>query len=104
MPRGGKRTGAGRKVGSKAKKTQQLLENVTRSGLTPLEFLLEVMRDAEVPRDERIDAAKAAAPYVHSKMPMALVTPPPPGGPVGEDDNEILNRYIDGLHDEADEE
>jgi len=40
---------------------------IANSGLTPLEYLLSVMRTSG---DEgaRIDAAKAAAPYVHPKL------------------------------------
>lgn len=34
----------------------------------PLEFMLNILRDETVPRDERMDAAKAAAPYVHAKL------------------------------------
>jgi hypothetical protein len=37
-------------------------------GIMPLEFMLNVLRDETVPRDERMDAAKAAAPYVHAKL------------------------------------
>ena len=38
------------------------------TGLTPLEFLLEVMRDDEMDLLIRMDAAKSAAPYVHPKL------------------------------------
>ena len=34
---------------------------------TPLEFLLAIMRNPEIPRSERVDAANKAAPYLHSK-------------------------------------
>ena len=103
MSKGGKRTGAGRKVGSKSKKTIELLEAVESTGVTPLQFILSTMRDPNQPIEIRIDAAKSAAPYVHSKMPTAIVTPPPPGGPVSKDDETIIDRYLTGLHDEADE-
>lgn len=43
-------------------------------GVTPLEFLLSVMADGEGGLDERIDAAKAAAPYMHRKMPIGVET------------------------------
>jgi hypothetical protein len=33
-----------------------------------LEFLLQVMRDVEADEARRIDAAKAAAPFVHPKL------------------------------------
>jgi hypothetical protein len=38
------------------------------SGILPLDYLLQVMRDAGVDEARRIDAAKAAAPYVHAKL------------------------------------
>ena len=39
-----------------------------RGWLTPLEFMLKVMNDDSVPRPDRMDAAKGAAPYIHSKL------------------------------------
>ena len=38
------------------------------TGITPLEFMLEVMRDDGNDLLIRMDAAKAAAPYVHPKL------------------------------------
>ena len=35
---------------------------------TPLEFLMSVFRDPAAPFDVRLEAAKAAAPYVHPKL------------------------------------
>ena len=35
--------------------------------LTPLDFLLAIMRDETATRSERVDAANKAAPYLHSK-------------------------------------
>jgi len=37
-------------------------------GLMPLEFMLSVLRDETAGREDRMDAAKAAAPYVHAKL------------------------------------
>ena len=68
MPRGGKRENAGSKPGVPNKKTQEQLEAVKEGGMTPLEYLLEVMRDTGREAPIRIDAAKAAAPYVHAKL------------------------------------
>lgn len=34
----------------------------------PLEFMLKIMRDESADRAERLDMAKAAAPYVHAKL------------------------------------
>jgi hypothetical protein len=41
-------------------------------GITPLEFLLPLVRDEELSIETRTEAAKAAAPYLHRKMPIAL--------------------------------
>lgn len=38
------------------------------SGIMPLDYLLKVMRDDNADEAKRIDAAKAAAPYVHPKL------------------------------------
>lgn len=100
---GGKRKGAGKKAGTRAKKTVALLEAVRATGETPLEYMLRVMRDPSADDSRRDEMAKGAAPYLHSKMPTAIVTPPPPSGPVAQDDEHLLNLYLTGLHDEADE-
>ena len=38
------------------------------SGLTPLDFMLSVMRDEQADTATRLDAARAAAPYVHPRL------------------------------------
>lgn len=38
------------------------------TGVTPLEFMLNRMRDEEAPIADRMDMAKAAAPYIHAKL------------------------------------
>lgn len=68
MARGGKREGAGRKPGALNKKTAAQIEAVKAGGITPLEYLLSVMRDETVDQHERVDAAHKAAPYVHPKL------------------------------------
>lgn len=84
MAVGGKRSGAGRPKGSRNKKTEEQAAAVADSGLTPLDYLLSVMRDTEVPREDRVDAAHKAAPYVHAKLASVdhkssdgSMTPPP---------------------------
>jgi hypothetical protein len=73
MPRGskpGERRG-GRQPGTPNKKTA--LVNAafdaatSNANLSPLDFLLGVMRDVSVSPELRIKAAQAAAPYVHAK-------------------------------------
>lgn len=76
--KGGKRQGAGRKKGIPNKRTQALQAAVEASGVTPLDFMLGIMR-GEAPEGAqaaeqiafaslRFEAAKAAAPYVHPKL------------------------------------
>lgn len=68
MPRGGKREGAGRKQGSLTAKSRQVAERAAEEGITPLEFMLQVLRDDSHPLERRIDVAKAAAPYIHARL------------------------------------
>jgi phage terminase small subunit len=93
MPRGGARPGSGRKPtrpkpetavaevdkdGFKTDPTwpfgRQRLEEPAPppakpdlSALTPLDYLLQVMRDGEEDKARRMQAASLAAPYVHAK-------------------------------------
>src|SRR5260370_23124562 len=73
MPRGsrpGERRG-GRKKGtpnkSTAVKKAALAAASADPTITPLQFLLGVMRDPKAPTDLRIRVARAAAPLVHAK-------------------------------------
>jgi len=67
MPRGGRRAGAGRPKGAKHRLTEQAISQAG-GGLLPLDFMLAVLRDENRPDAERMDAAKAAAPYVHARL------------------------------------
>ena len=55
MAQGGKRPGAGRPKGAQNKATVEQRKAVTESGLTPLDYLLSVMRDENTPQAERVD-------------------------------------------------
>ena len=66
--RGGKRKGAGRPKGTPNKKQAKVVANVEASGILPLDYMLSVMRDEAGEKSARMDAAKAAAPYVHAKL------------------------------------
>ena len=68
MAKGGLRPGAGRKPGVRNKRTAAKVAEVEASGLTPLDYLLTVLRDEALDREARVDAAKAAAPYVHARL------------------------------------
>ena len=85
MP-GGARPGAGRKKGSPNKASIARQRAIAKSGLTPLQFMLRLMRDEG---DEaasigekiafhalRFEAAKAAAPYVHPKLSSTEISGP----------------------------
>jgi hypothetical protein len=37
-------------------------------GISPLDYMLGILRDESMPTDSRFEAAKAAAPYVHAKL------------------------------------
>lgn len=63
----GRKTG-GRTKGVPNKATAEKAAAVAASGLTPLEYMLAVMRDHEQPAEARLDAAKNAAPYVHPRL------------------------------------
>jgi hypothetical protein len=70
VPRGskpGERRG-GRKKGTPNKVTLQKAAEIAASGLTPLDYMLSVLRDEEQPPERRDDMAKAAAPYCHPKL------------------------------------
>lgn len=91
MARGGKRPGAGRKKGSPNKATAARQKAIAESGITPLDFMLGVMRGSPPenagPVEQiafatlRFEAAKAAAPYVHPRL-AAVEHTGKDGGPI----------------------
>ena len=66
--KGGKRAGAGRKKGGKNERSREIADKAAQAGVTPLEYMLERMRDETVEHAVRADMAKAAAPYVHPRL------------------------------------
>jgi hypothetical protein len=73
MPRGsrpGERRG-GRQRGTPNKKTlltnAVFLSAVAEPNRSPLDFMLALMRDPQVPLDLRLDMAAAASPFVHAR-------------------------------------
>ena len=66
--RGGARPGAGRPRGARNRKSREKAEAIERSGLTPLDYMLKVMRNPKSDAAVRLDAAKSAAPYVHARL------------------------------------
>ena len=68
--RGGKRAGAGRKKGILTKAriaVQERARYAAAEGMSPLEYLLIIMRTHH-DEAKRIDAAKAAAPFIHPRL------------------------------------
>lgn len=68
MANGGARPGAGRPKGGANKLNDEARRKALDGGITPLEYLLSVMRDIQNDQKDRVDAAKAAAPYVHARL------------------------------------
>jgi len=60
--------GAGRKKGSKNRILGKTVEEILAGGESPLEFLIRTMHNEENDYLMRLDAAKHAAPYMHSKL------------------------------------
>lgn len=71
MARGGKREGAGRKRGQVSEQTKQrkeVIAKATAEGITPLDFMLRILRDENKGEAERYRAAVDAAPYMHPRL------------------------------------
>ena len=79
MSRGGKREGAGRKPGSGNK--YKIEASAAAKGISPLDYMLKVMRSRKATEELRMAAAKAAAPYVHRAL-KAMEISGPEGGPI----------------------
>lgn len=63
----GQKTG-GRKKGVPNRASAAKAAEIAASGLTPLDYMLAVMRAETEEPDRRLEAAKSAAPYVHPKL------------------------------------
>jgi hypothetical protein len=68
MPRGGSRPGAGRKPGAGTQKTRETAERLLGQDVTPLDYMVGVMRGERPYEPEKFEAAKAAAPYMHARL------------------------------------
>ena len=68
MAHGGKRPGAGRPKGARNIRSEETAKQIEESGLTPLEFLMGIVRDNDASLKERIECARAAAPFVHARL------------------------------------
>lgn len=79
--RGGKRPNAGRKKGAANKASIARQKEIAESGLTPLDYMMRVLRDDLETPERRMDAAKSAAPYVHPRL-QAVEHTGKDGGPI----------------------
>lgn len=84
----------GRQKGTPNKKTLIQVGEIQASGLTPLQYMLEVMRDETEDRPRRLYAAQMAAPYVHAKL-ASIEHKGPDNGPI----QTVLN--VSGLSTQA---
>lgn len=58
----------GRKKGTPNKASARREAEIAATGLTPLEFMLNLLRDEGASEEDRRWAAEKAAPYVHPKL------------------------------------
>jgi hypothetical protein len=64
---GGARQGAGRPKGSLSRKHVEILCGAVSEGITPVEYMLAIMRDEDRDEKARAWAAEKAAPYIHPR-------------------------------------
>lgn len=68
----GTKTG-GRVKGTPNRVTAEREAKIAAAGLTPLDYMLTILRDEAKPEAERFEAAKAAAPYCHAKLANSVI-------------------------------
>lgn len=84
MPSGGARTNSGPSKGTKYAKANlardlqregrvRTAEQIVGTGITPLEYLIKVMRDPKADKKHRIESAKDAAQYIHCRKPQEVI-------------------------------
>ena len=88
---------AGRPKGSKTRYSTTLQRQMLHSdNPTPLEYLVSVYTDESNSLRDRLDAAKAAAPYVHPRLSTVEVSNQPLDGNAKSISNEQLIAIIGG--------
>ena len=65
---GGRRANSGRKPGSANKRTREIADKAAEDGLTPLDYMLSVLRDEDALFEDRKWAAEKSAPYMHARL------------------------------------
>lgn len=58
----------GRQKGTPNRLTVETAAEIAKTGETPLDYMLRIMRDPTVEHDRRDRNANSAAPYVHPKL------------------------------------
>ena len=58
----------GRPPGARNIRSEETAKEIQESGLTPLDYLMRIVRDEKAPMKERIQCATAAAPFVHARL------------------------------------
>src|ERR1700739_2607111 len=66
-PKGLPKTG-GRQKGVANKRTREIADAAVKEGLTPLEYMLAVLRDEQADPERRDRMAAAARPYIHPRL------------------------------------
>lgn len=94
----GKATGnpRGRPKGAPNRATAAKEAEIKSSGLTPLDFMLGILRDTEADQAQRFEAAKHAAPYVHPKLNSVAMQANINSRVVDISDNELANIALGG--------
>lgn len=76
---------------------EQRRELADASGISPLQYLMSVIReDSALPTNMKIYAAGIAAPYMHCRMPLA--PPPKPENPDERNTDELRSQLVDRLN------
>ncbi len=63
----GRKTG-GRQKGTPNRRTRETMDAAKRTGVTPLDYMLQMLADESASKEDRMWAAEKAAPYVHPKL------------------------------------
>lgn len=66
----------------KNRRTREVAVNAAKKGITPLEYMLKVMRNSNANPERRDDMAKAAAPFMHARIAQKVELTGGDGGPI----------------------
>ena len=68
MSHGGRRPGSGRKRSGVSRLDAAARQQALESGISPLDYMLSIMRHPDSTAAQKMEAAKGAAPYVHARL------------------------------------